>query len=225
MKTLKLTLLAILTIAFVDVNAQGIDGGTILMGGSLGFSSSGSEAITERSGSPQENSVTGSQFQFSLSPKMGYFFFRNFAAGMLIDFNTSSRTTEDSTGKEVETESQLLAGPFFRYYVFPAQRFGVFAELSVGFGAGQVNDGGQAGNIGGGQLNVGVGPGITFFANDIVAVEALAKYNYFQQTSSYTDNGINTTRTTTINKIDVGVGFQLYFNRVIGGGPGGTGVN
>jgi hypothetical protein len=158
-----------------------------------------------------------------MAPKMGYFFLRNFCAGLSISFSTSSRTTKsnpnpfDSTSREVtESESQLLAGPFFRYYFFPSNRIGIFGELEIGLGAGSVNGGGNSSSVG--QFSFGIGPGLTFFANDMVAVEALLKYNMLTQTTSVSLPGTTSyDATTMINKIDFGVGFQFYFNRVIGG--------
>ncbi|MDQ3073012.1 MAG: hypothetical protein M3Q97_07110 [Bacteroidota bacterium] len=222
MKILKVTLIAVLSTFTLNSYGQGIDGGTILMGGSMGFtSSSSSSRTTNNTDSIPEDIVNGNQFQFSLAPKMGYFFFRNFAAGMVINFSTASRTTKGQNGQadQTESESQLLAGPFFRYYVFPSDRIGFFGELEIGLGAGAVSSGpGQSSSVG--QFSFGIGPGLTFFANDIVAIEALAKYNLLTNTSSFSDNGITFNNETKIGKIDFGVGFQFYFNRIIGGGPG-----
>lgn len=219
MKAIKFLFLLSLPLFFAKANAQGVDGGTILMGGTMGFTTS--SATTEANG---QDLKTGSQFQFSMSPKMGYFFFDNFAAGLSINFSTASRTTEskpnkitgDSTTiKTTESETQLLAGPFFRYYYFPTEKIGIFGELEIGLGAGSVDAGSSSNSVG--QFSFGIGPGLTFFANDMVAIEALAKYNMLTQTTNITGpNMANYKSTTTISKIDFGVGFQFYFNRVIG---------
>jgi hypothetical protein len=184
----------------------------------MGFSSSSSTTTISSSVAPNDSIVNGSQFQFSLAPKMGYFFFQNFCAGMTINFSTASRTTKSETGQpqQTESESQLLAGPFFRYYLFPSDRVGFFGELELGLGAGSV-DGGEGNKNSVGQFSFGIGPGLTFFANDVVAIEAVLKYNMLNNTSSFQTQGINYDSKTTIGKIDFGVGFQFYFDRVVGG--------
>lgn len=225
MKTLKFTLILLMSTLFIKAQAQEIPGGSILMGGSLGFSTS--SARTEQNGKEIE---TGNQYQFDLSPKMGYFFFRNFAAGLTIDFSTSGSSVNTnfdtlSTKEKITTnQTQLLAGPFFRYYFFPADRIAFFGELSLGFGVGSVSKD-QGTQVGPGatsasstaQIQIGIGPGLTFFANDIVALEALVKYNMLNSTSSVTTGGTTIDNSTTINSINFGLGFQFYFNRVIGG--------
>ncbi len=238
MKAIKTILVAALATVSSAAFAQGIPGGAILMGGTLGFSSSGSSTTVSGTSIPEYEASTGSQFQFSLAPKLGYFFADNFAAGMTINFSTSSRTTKqndnpldttDAPSENTESETQLLAGPFFRYYYFPSRRVGIFGEVEIGVGAGST--GGDQNTVSAGQFSFGVGPGLTFFANDIVAIEALLKYNLLTQNQSYTVTNplTNTSESRTskiaISKIDFGVGFQFYFNRVIGGNPGAGDVN
>lgn len=227
MRIFKITLLVLLSTLTMNVygqntsNVSGIKGGTILMGGTMGFTSS--SASTKINGTAANS---GSQFQFTLAPKMGYFFLRNFCAGLSISFNTASRSTvtpepgkADSINKE--SESQLLAGPFFRYYIFPSNRIGIFGELEIGLGASSTSA--AAGSSNAGQFSFGIGPGLTFFANDMVAIEALVKYNMLTQsyTTSIKDPSTGTVTNenanTTINSVNFGVGFQFYFNRVIGG--------
>lgn len=66
---------------------------------------------------------------FNLSPRFGYFFAKNLAAGLDINFSLMSM----GTGTNKETISLLGIGPFIRLYL-PQKKVAPFAEVSGSFG-------------------------------------------------------------------------------------------
>jgi hypothetical protein len=202
-----------LVFSISGMHAQGIEKGAMLVGGSIGFSTSSSTNTIKSSGMTQDSTATGSQFQFSLAPKLGYFFGKNFVAGLTINYNIASRTAKDADGKDVtETESQLLAGPFARYYYFPSEKVGIFGEVELGVGSGSVSpSSGNTNTIS--QFSVGVGTGFTFFAAKDVALEAVLKYNMMNNASKFTVSGVDYDSKSTIGTLNFLIGFQFYLNR------------
>jgi hypothetical protein len=126
-----------------------------------------------------------------------------------LDYTSSSETR---AGQEKTKDSDLLFGPFTRYYI-PFSDKALFLQANFGFGNSSdnltVNGANQ--NINTNILAFGVGPGFTIFSNDGIGLEALVKYNYAKSQFDLDIAGVKTTTTTKTNQIALSLGLQIYF--------------
>jgi hypothetical protein len=188
---------------------QTLDRGNFLVGTNLGFS----RAQTERSlkiGSESEKGEGPSSTQFNVAPNLGYFLADNFVLGIGLDYTLSSvkQPNEDRTD-----DSDLLFGPFGRYY-FPLNNdMAVFFVTTFGFGnsSDETLVGTNTKSINTNIIAVGAGPGFTIFSSNGIGIEAIFKYNYARSTFDTEDAGIKTTTKSITNQFDIGLGIQLYF--------------
>ena len=139
----------------------------------------------------------------------GYFLFNNFTLGIGLDYTSS---TETRAGEDKTKDSDLLFGPFARYY-FPFGDKAIFLQGNFGFGnsADNLTIGTEKQNINTNILAVGAGPGFTIFSNDAIGLEALVKYNYARSKFDLDIAGVKTTTTTKTNQIALSLGIQVYF--------------
>ena len=93
--------------------------GTILVGGSIGYTSEKAEY--------QFNEDKTSTFSFS--PKVGYQFHENWTVGG--EFTVSS-SNDDNGAREIK-DNGFRAGAFVRYSVPLSQTFSIFADMGAGF--------------------------------------------------------------------------------------------
>lgn len=144
----------------------------------------------------------GSKFKIEVTPKVAWFIQDNLAVGGQIGLGYE-------TQKDAGNTFTYNVGPLARYYFGDAEMDKVninapkpvrfFAEANAGIaGKNYKPKDGDAVNTNG--FNVGVGPGVAFFLNENIALEALAKY----------DLTLGFGSTPAINRINVGVGFQIY---------------
>lgn len=136
-------------------------------------------------------------FSFNLTPKIGYFIADDLAIGpeVNIGLNTNSGSTLFNYG----------IGGFGRYFLTNSAETEVvrgsrwFIEGNAGLvGTNFKNDGQASSNTNG--LGVGFGPGLSYFVTDRIALEGLLKYNL----------GVGFGNSTTTNRINLGIGFQIY---------------
>ncbi len=209
MKFKKLLSLLFLSVMLIPI-AQGqfTDQGRFMIGSAVGFATNTSK--TSFSGqTPNEGESEPQNTQWNVAPSIGYFLFNNFTLGIGLDYTTS---TESREGEAKTKDSDLLFGPFARYY-FPFGDKAVFLQGNFGFGNSSENSnlGGTDQNINTNILAIGAGPGFTIFSNDAIGLEALVKYNYARSKFDLDIAGQKTTTTTKTNQIALSLGIQVYF--------------
>ena len=139
-----------------------------------------------------------SETQFDFTPKAGYFFTDRLLAGLSVSVG-SNRIKESSKNKTtIDTERLLIVSPFARYYLPISPVVYAWAEVSVGFGSFKVTQDDDVFSLSASQF--GLGPGISFFLNENIAIEGMLRF-------SNTGLGGTTTR----SKIGIFGGFQIYF--------------
>ena len=136
------------------------------------------------------------QFNFTVNPKVAWFIQDNTALGaeVQLGLNTQKGATSFSYG----------IGALGRRYFGPgatnlARTTKVFVEVNAGI-YGTNLSGTNVVKTSTNGLGLGAGPGIAWFINQNIAVEALAKYNLT----------VGFGNSTTTNSIDIGLGFQIY---------------
>ena len=183
--------------------------GNFLLGSTVGFSSNESRLKTSNQGTSTEGEGPYS-LQWNLNPHIGYFLFDNFNLGIGLDytFSREKQPNEDKTD-----DSDLLFGPFARYYLPVGDDQAFFLEGNFGFGNSSDNliIGGAPQSINSNIIAVGAGPGFTIFSSRAVGLEALFKYNFARTRFETTEGGITTQTTTRTNQFAVSLGVQFYF--------------
>lgn len=192
--------------------------GNFVIGSRIGFSTAKSTIeVTSTTGSIKGDG--GSSSQFSLAPAIGYFFAENLVMGIGMDWlRTTSSTGVDVSGgsapAQKSSNSNILFGPFARYFFPYADDQAFFLGTSVSFGNAQNQFTGSDNvqqSINTNLLTIGVGPGFTIYSRNGVALEALAKYNYIRNDSEIDIQGVKRTSRSWTNAIDFSVGLQYYF--------------
>ena len=179
--------------------------GNFMFGSTVGFSSNTSNIA--QGGTKGEGPES---FQWNLAPHIGYFLFDNFNLGIGLDY-TFSREKQPNADKN--DDSDLLFGPFGRYYVPFGGDKAVFLEGNFGFGTSSdalIVDGATQ-NISTDVIAFGAGPGFTIFSNDALGIETLFKYNFARSRFNTTQGGVVTETTTKTNQFAVSLGLQFYF--------------
>lgn len=194
-----------------QVLAQFTDQGNFLIGTTIGVSSANSRIIQDFGGGKNEGEGPSST-QFSVAPKIGYFAFDNLALGIGMDY-TFSRI--DQPNKDVIKDSDLLFGPFARYFL-PLNSGGdmaLFLETTFGFGSSSDNQevNGLLQSIKTNIFALGVGPGFTVIASQGVGISATLKYNYARSNFDTNINNMLRQTITRTNVFDFSIGFQYYF--------------
>jgi hypothetical protein len=185
--------------------AQILDQGNFIIGSSIGFSTANSKVTTN--GSTNEGLVAR---QINIAPSFGYFIMDNFAAGLGADFTLNSVTQPNEDKTE---DSDLLFGPFARYY-FPIDDNVAFF-LVGNFGFGNAKDeqvvGEDKQKIQTNVFALGVGPGLTVYSKGGFGIEAIFKYNFARSNFDTTIGGVSTTTNTQTNQFSLSLGVQYYF--------------
>jgi hypothetical protein len=136
-------------------------------------------------------------FDLAITPKIGYFIQDDLALGpeVMLGLNTSDGFTAFTYG----------VGGFGRYFLNSSPETEVvrgsrwFIEGNVGLTGTNIKvEGQESTNTNG--LGIGFGPGLSYFITDRIALEGLLKYNL----------GVGFGNSTTTNRINLGVGFQIY---------------
>lgn len=134
-------------------------------------------------------------FSFQVTPKAAWFIKDNLAVGGEVDLGieTAKGYTNFSYG----------IGPLARYY-FSSKEVSVlkkttfFGEANIGIAGNNVKSNGTSVNTNG--LGYGFGPGLAYFVNQNIALEALLKYN----------GSVGFGNSTTTNGLNFGLGLQIY---------------
>jgi hypothetical protein len=212
MKTLKHVFAAALVLlGGLTLMAQVTVTSSFLAGGSVSFNSSNSTVeVTEDGVSTQRDGPTTSTFTFE--PIIAYFIMPNFAFGGQISY-TREKVDSDLQNYKVDN---LLVGPIARYYwPFMEGKAAVFLEADAAFGSSSDNIdlGGQITSTDNSVSKFGAGPGITFFIDDLVGLEAIATYSYVRSTADVESPTISYKSTSEANEFDFQIGLQFYFAR------------
>ena len=210
MKFEKILLVILLsTMLMPAVQAQFTDRGRFMLGSAVGFATNASK-ISYSNQAPGGTDEEPQNTQWNVAPSIGYFLFDNFALGIGLDYTSSSETRQ---GQPKTKDSDLLFGPFGRFYV-PFGDMAFFLQGNFGFGnaSDNLSVGGETRNINTNILAIGAGPGFTIFSNDAIGIEALVKYNYARSKFDIDIAGAKTTTTTKTNQIALSLGIQIYFS-------------
>jgi Outer membrane protein beta-barrel domain len=135
-------------------------------------------------------------FSLNIVPRVAWFVRDDFAIGaeVLLGLKTGDGFTTTNYG----------VGPIARYYLSGNALESVgktrwFLDGNVGFyGANTKVSGQESTNTNG--LGIGFGPGLAYFINKNIALEAVAKYNLT----------VGFGNSTTNNALNIGLGFQIY---------------
>lgn len=107
----------LLIVALATFSFASAQKGTVLVGGSVGFSST-------------KESISGDkESRVDFSPKVGYQFHDSWTAGIETSFGTS-KVEQENTENKVNTSK---VGAFLRYTVPFSESFAFFTELGVGY--------------------------------------------------------------------------------------------
>lgn len=190
------------------LSAQMLEQGNFIIGSLVGFSTANSKVST---GGVETNGL--SAYQFSVTPDVGYFFADNLAAGLGIDFTRSRIQQPDLDETD---DSDLLFGPFLRYYL-PMQDYTAFF-LTANFGFGNSTDvqwiGASRQSVRTNIFAAGVGPGFTVYSPGGLGLEAIFKYNYARSKFDTEISGVAASSTTRTNQFALSLGLQYYFGGV-----------
>lgn len=187
--------------------------GNFMMGSTIGFSSANSK-ITQDDGSGDVETVNPASTQFNIAPSIGYFLLDDFALGIGLDY-TANRV-DRGEGSDNNLDSDLLFGPFARYYLPLADDMAFFLEANFGFGnsSDNIEIGGVSQKLNTNIFALGLGPGFTIFSSSAVGIEALVKYNYARSDFDTDIGGEKRNTSTRTNQFDFSVGFQFYFGGI-----------
>lgn len=135
-------------------------------------------------------------FHFNLNPKLAYFIKDDLALGGYVNFGLE---TTGGNGTNVDYGIGAMA----RYYIHDenvrklefSKRVRFFGEANVGFGGSNPANGASTNGV-----QLGVGPGLSYFITPNVALEGLVKYDVI----------IGGGNSTTSHQLNFGLGFQIF---------------
>ncbi len=219
--------LAVFLTALLPLTTSGqiVDQGNFMVGASLGLSAASSNVESTVDGQPPTKNDANST-TFSVNPKIGYFLVDRFTIGLGMDytFNRTSEpvsNTDPTLGDDSDFDSDLLFGPFLRYYALASEDTGFFLEVAFGFGSSvdEIIFGGEEQTTSTNVLAASAGPGFTIFNSKGIGLEALVKYNFARSSFdiNFRDQTLETITWT--NQVDLSLGLVFYFTRVA---PAGT---
>lgn len=208
----KIFLTMVLLLGYAYLSAQVLNQGNFVMGGTLGFSATDSK-VSVKTNDLDQKGEGPSAFQLNFAPNVGYFLIDNLALGMGLDY-TFSRVQDPD--KDRTDDSDLLFGPFARYYLPVGVDMAFFLETDFGFGnaSDQQYIGTDRQRINTHVFAFGIGPGFSIFSTHDIGIEALLKYNYARSQFETENSGLTTTTTTRTSQFDIAVGVQFYFGGV-----------
>ena len=202
----KLALFPLLVaLMYMTSSAQILDKGNFMIGTTVGFSTANSKVT---SGGTEEKGL--SPRQINVAPSMGYFVINNLALGIGADYTLNTVILPNDDKKE---DSDLLFGPFARYYFPAGDNVAVFAVANFGFGNSkdEQNIGETKESISTNILAIGVGPGFTVYSKGGFGIEAIFKYNFARSNFDTQSGGVTTSTTTRTNQFTLSMGIQYYF--------------
>jgi outer membrane protein len=192
----KLIITSLIVFACISAFAQ-FEKGRILAGGSVGFS-----AITNKTKTDNATNTYSKTTTFGLSPRVGYFFIDNLAAGLDLDLSTSVEKAEGSGNKN--STNHLIISPFVRYYLQP----GIYFQGQYGIGPAKNKN--EIGNTTTTTKytasNWSLGVGYAYFLNSNVAIEPFVGYGSTNYKAKNSDKDIH-------QGLSINIGFQIYLDR------------
>lgn len=163
-----------MVVAGASAYAQ-IGQGTLMLGGSLGFNSTG-EQTTKITNPNAPDVKTPGYSNWNFSPRIGYFLTDDIALGIDLGLGQTYRGNTTSTnGDKTDTYSSFdfSVGVFGRYYMNLSDNLYFYGQARVGFTTssyteldpapsdpGALQDGDKVTNN---QFGIGITPGLTFF--------------------------------------------------------------
>lgn len=212
MKTLRLIFSAVLVVlGGLTLLAQVTVNSSFMVGGSISFNSSNSTIeVVEDGVTAQRDGPTTSTFTFE--PVVAYFIVPNFALGGQLSY-TREKVESDLQDYQVDN---LLVGPIARYYwPFMEGKAAMFIEADAAFGSSSDNIdlGGEITATDNAVSKFGAGPGVTFFVDDLVGLEAMVTYSYVRSTADVESPTISYKSTSEANEFEFQIGLQFYFAR------------
>lgn len=197
----------------LGLSAQVLDRGNFMVGSAVGFATANSKVTTN---DVEEEGLTAQQL--NIAPAIGYFVIDNLALGLGVDWtlNNVTEPNDDETD-----DSNVLFGPFIRYYFPLGENVAAFGVANFGFGnsSNTAVVGGISEEINTNLFAFGVGPGLTVYTKGGFGIEAIFKYNYAQSEFDTEINQIKASTETRTNQFAISLGMQYYFGgfRRIGG--------
>jgi len=139
---------------------------------------------------------SSTRFNFNLNPKLAYFVNDDLAIGGYVNFGLS---TSNGAGSDVSYGVGALA----RYYIHDkntrklefSRRARFFLEANAGFGGQNPASGASTNGV-----QLGVGPGLSYFITPNVALDALVKYDLI----------VGGGNSTTSQTLGLNLGFQIF---------------
>jgi len=194
------------------IQAQMLDRGNFIVGSTLGFSTSASE-VRLNSAQGEKEGQGPSSLQINFAPDLGYFIQDNFALGLAMDFTFSSLEEPNSDRTD---NSNLLFGPFARYYFPMEDQTAFFIEGNFGFGNSSDDQliGESKQSVNTNIFATGFGPGFTIISKKGIGIEAIFKYNYARSKFNTEISEVKQETITKTNQFDISIGIQYYFQGV-----------
>jgi hypothetical protein len=162
-----------LTISVFSMKAQ-LEKGKIFLAGTSRLELN----IGAESQKTDGNKVDGagySYINFDFQPKAGYFFLKDFTAGLFLDINLYSDKDKDETNGYTTNGSTFIIGPFARYYFELGDKLVPYAEGQVGFGIDNYkqksNAGGDWSKYNESVFSYRLGGGATYFFNENIGAD------------------------------------------------------
>ncbi len=201
-----ITFVSVLLFTF-NMSAQVTTNSNFLIGGTMSFKTSNSKVeVTEDGQTTTADKPESTVFTFE--PVVAYFLFPNFAVGGQVSYTSEKIKTATETDKT----NNLLLGPLVRYYVpFLDDKAAIFAELDAAFGSSSesIAESSTDNTV----SKFGVGPGLSFFVNDMLGLEAIAKYNYVKSVADIETATSDYRQESSSNEFNFQIGLQFYFSR------------
>lgn len=176
---------------------------------------------TEKSESDYSRDVNTNTVSFRIHPKLGYFFFDNFVAGLGVSYYTEVKKTKPFDKKLDEdlksTSNSIALYPYVKYY-FGQGKLRPFVGASFSYGKRYSKyDRLQYGNNYPDDAKVvneksevdfysyAIFPGVSYFINDHISLDAMIEYSHFKL--SYDESYIDYQKT---NNFNVNVGVSIF---------------
>lgn len=190
----------------VGASAQSLQRGNFMIGSTLGLSTASSRV--EQGGAETEGL---SARLIQVAPSMGYFVLENLAVGIGADF-TVDRVSDPELGS-TRDNSNLLFGPFGRYYLPLDDNVAFFGLTNFGFGNSTSEKviSGQPEGIRNNIFAFGIGPGLMVYTKGGFSLEAIVKYNHARSRFETTAGGTQVITITRTNQVGISLGVQYYF--------------
>lgn len=171
---MKKLFLSIAVLAAGTASYAQIGQGSILLGGSLAFSSTGEQTNKTVAGGVTTETKTPGFSNWNFSPRVGYFLSDNLAVGLDLGLGQSHvKTVTNGTAEEKVSSFNLDLGLFARYYMNISDNFYFFGQARVGYRSSsyqdRMPDPANANTLIDGPevtsntFGIGITPGLTYF--------------------------------------------------------------